>query len=579
MACNQSESHLIVGIMGSPRGLREVVYSLGNLSVRSKITMAADLIKSACEIGESGEILLLAFVPHSLGPLSELGSLDSIGEYRRKDLLKMLEDSTVMSQQDVPLPKFFKAKTGRDLRESVDVVPVESAGRLGLRDKNEGARVLFHGKPLWIMLRMLLAMQDAANVMRGKRQIILDVSHGLNIYLLSAYLAAQILAASLPDTTLKVVNWEPPSFSSRPSRKGQADKREKKPDEEAIQELPTVEELEGVSEITDAFELARSVLGVLELSERFVVPENLLETLKRTQLGRELAKRLRLIAALSCGLRTPNLPLLHTALLELKKPHDLPEVRSCNDIELSVEVRGDPSTPEVLYQYRVSGRQLSEPIEGSLLFLLTKIRDLLHEIGILPEEVTRSEKIEIGDEEFVVTLRRMDMGWIREMAEFLAERGWTAQVNTLCLELGELLGDIYNEVLGEEANIVGVNYPQIYKKLKEGQENRKIIPDSYKNGRYRNLFDETLRNGYRLSKEQIRHLKAHAGLIHTVIYLAELEGDDLMLFYVKEIVDRLIEEVDLFRQACPIEKRGSQQLLGFSPQPSWPRAAPGPAPR
>ncbi|MDK2463532.1 MAG: hypothetical protein QI223_01990 [Candidatus Korarchaeota archaeon] len=562
---------LTVGV--AMKGTREVAYVLrdgeveSGIEVESSAAFAADVVRSAVE---GADPRLLVFAPHSLCESVEPGThdLSEFGLRFSEQLLAKLEESRVRipeSGVEWGLQEFLRDRLGGgfDLGSAVRVVPIESVGRFRLSEGGE--RVRFHGEPAWTLLRMILSIDEELSSAGGPAELKVETTHGLNVYIPILHSAAEVAAMSLRgrgvEVDLRLVNWEPaiggprrtggerpPSAApgSRGEPPGGSDPRDGS-------DLTELEQLAGVEEVTKALELARSALTTLELGGTSIP----LEFPSQGAPGAESSSEavLRTLAALACGMSVPALPLMHASLVRLRSlAFTPPRLEGLRDLRVTFTYEVGRG---VRYRYQAAdGTDISSPAEGFAHYLKVALWRIVEREGLDPPEGEDREETETyadptSGAEIHLRLRPMGLGWVERVARFFESRGWASHLRTLCMEFGGLLSHHCDWMRVEGSQTVGVRYDVA---VKEAEGSPVIVPERYKAGRLLRDFIDAAEHG-RLPSHQVRHFRAHAGMIHAVVYRVDLDGGEPRFWYLAEVVDGMISDIGRVAEVCPGSKK------------------------
>ncbi|RLG41588.1 MAG: hypothetical protein DRN78_04090, partial [Thermoproteota archaeon] len=175
----------MVRILGEEVGqsLQWTKYSLNGKEIKSKLSLAADIVKAIEEGADNLKVLI--FVPHHLSQVRELSEPLELIERIRDELRTIFRNSLV---NDQPLHRYFRDHYGKSLESALKLVVVESMGKWIL----ENERVSFTGEPLWVALRMLLHIVEEFRALKGKRTLVMDRTHCHSFYVIPSFVALEL---------------------------------------------------------------------------------------------------------------------------------------------------------------------------------------------------------------------------------------------------------------------------------------------------------------------------------------------------------------------------------------------------
>ncbi len=517
-------SHLVVGILGEEFGqsLQWTKYSLNGKEIKSKLSLATDIVKAIEEGADNLKVLI--FVPHHLSQVRELSEPLELIERVRDELRTIFRSSLV---NDQPLHRYFRDYHGKSLESVIKLVVVESMGKWALEDE----RVSFTGEPLWIALRMLLHIVEELRGLEGKRTVVMDLTHCHSFYVIPSFIALELAKMICPEANQDMIVWE--MVQGRGLRLRYI-----------AGEVSTVKPLRGIEDLSYIFPLARSILMGLDFETELKVPEQLLIKLEKSDLGKKVARHLKLLAAAAYGMRMPLLPLLHYSLTEMMG-EELPEIRSSRDLKMDISSLKIEERV-VSYKYKISGVEIGSSVEGFLLFLLSIIRDKLSDMGIVPRKEEYMFSITAIKKK--VWLRDMSWKWMKRIADVMEEKGMTAQLATICMGFGNLL-DVCTDVFGEGICTMGVRYDELIKEIPKDKP--LVVPNYYVqkasgDDKVREKLMEEFYNVIKNPEEikrYLRQLMAYGGLGHILIYLAYRYDDGVSLLYIRDLVEELLDRL------------------------------------
>jgi len=546
----------VVGVAGKPGS--QVSYRLDNRRVRARSAFVASFVREFSE----GDARLLVLVPHSLLFSKEGSSRGHLDENLVKnseffrEFMDMLKEAKVEEDSQGKSLDEFLAERGMDLSRTVRMVPVEGVGRW---QTSSGSAALFRGNPTWLILRMALTIEEELKHSNAEK-LVLDLTHGHNVYLLPLYMASELAVRSSPMyVELDISGWESPL--GRPREGAQ---KERYPVQTDGGKGPDLSEMKELKELRAAFELSERALGLMTLRGSFEIPKDLMERIK--DLKHEWKKAIYALEAFSCALTAPMIPLLHLSILEIDPLSTEIGLSSPEELEASFSYN-EGSNPEVIYRYRLRGRDLEDPIEGLISYLMSRIGKFVREKGLVPEDCRIREKIQLpGGEEKELELQLINEEWIKKLYLWFNSANGNAQKNILCVELG---GRIIPECLSTEYETVDEHkrltmYEGIKENLEKQLNENKDKPAEIKIWEYYckkirgndkkcwEVFKEATKN-MELDGEQIRHFGAHAGMIHTVVLLARMESNcrEMKLYYNRGIIERMLKDDQLLAKVCP----------------------------
>lgn len=493
--------------------LNEQEYELKHGTLVTSLPFLADAI----DVSDTENLEILLLVPHCLVRGRELGNPYDMIERVREDVRLAVRSSKL---NDQPLDKLFREKYGKSIMSVLRIFPVECAGSHTI----DGKIVEFEGDLLWMSLRIMLAIIDEVRGMPPERVILLDLTGG-GWYQAPVFVAASLASQFIPHTIVDFQCWDGVKLPSLKSEHARG------------------RPLRGISELFVVSRVLSSISRGTPEGAVEIVP-SLLDSLRQTDFGSEIADKFLLLIGIVCGLKLPVLPMAHLAMLDLISA-DLPKISDPMDIKMKVNVLRY-ETWTIRYSYSASGRELENPLEGYFLTMITLARERLVDLGLVPSREEFEFKIPGTGRK--VKLVDMSWDWIGSIADFLESVDAIPQLITLCSQSGPLL-DPCKELLGE----IKTSLPR-YDELLEMMEEDKplIIPEVYVSKLPEQEKREELLKKFRavinepdlLLKERER-LMACSGLVPPVVYLIYKAERGLELLYIRELVEELLKQDSL----------------------------------
>ncbi len=470
--------------------------------VETSIPFIADVVS----LLGSPRVKVLVFVPHCIAKLRELRDLDGLVERIRDEIRNVLRMSRLNGE---PIDGIFKEKYGRSLMAETRVVPLECTGRCEI----DGEVVEFQGDLLWMALRIMLFLEDELRDLPSEKLLLVDLSGG-GIYHAPVYAASNLVSASYPEVSMRYVYWEGSPTLGRPETNGRMVVR-------------------GAEELLTVVNLLAALLKGCPGEPIHALPD-LVDRLRRTELGERAAVGLLSMVGVVCGLKLPILPLAHLSILELMRT-EIPYIRDPLDLEMNVELfRYDIWT--VRYVYRSFGTELDDPLVALMIAATSYAKERVREMGIVPS----IEEFEIVDRLTGKKLRLADMSWewLELISDFLLENGALTQLATICVHLGPLL-DICRENLGFR-NSTGMRYDELWKLSRE--EGISLLADLLeRNEMAEDLMDEmreVMRDPSKVM-EMREIIVSSAGLSLPLVYLIHALDRGVEFLYVVDLVRKL----------------------------------------
>ncbi len=476
--------------------------------VETSIPFIADVV----DLLDSSRIKILVFVPHCIARARELRDLNGLVERVRDEIRNTLKMSRLNGE---PLDRIFREKYGRSLLAETKVVPLECAGRWEV----DGEIVDFQGDLLWMALRVMLFIEDELRDMPSEKLLLVDLSGG-GLYHAPVYAASNLVSASYREVSMKYVYWEGSPSLGRPEVDGRR-------------------VIRGGEELLAVANLLGALLKGCPEEPIHTLPD-LVDKLRRTELGERAAKGLLSMVGVVCGLKLPLLPLAHLSILDLMGT-EVPKIRDPLDLEMGVELlRYDVWT--VKYTYKSFGIELDDPLAALMAAAVAFAKERIQEMGIVPS----LEEFEVVDPDTGRRLRLMDMSWewVELVSDFLLENGALSQLTTLCAHLGPLL-DVCKEFLGFH-NSTGIRYDELWELARK--EGVSLLPDLLKrSGRAEEILDrmeEVMRDPSLVLKMK-ESLVSLAGLSPPLVYLIHALERGVEFLYVVDLVRKLREPSSL----------------------------------
>ncbi len=481
-------------------------------TVKGIVETSIPFIADVAGLLDSSRIKVLVFVPHCLSKLRELKDLNGLVERVRDEIRNILKTSRLNGES---IDGIFRERYGRSLLAETRVVPLECAGRWDV----DGEAVDFQGNLLWMALRAMLFIEDELRQIPAQKLLLVDLSGG-GMYHAPIYAASNLVSASHREVSLGYVYWEGSQTPGRP---------------EAV-ERRTVR---GAEELLAVVNLLGALMKGCPEEPIHMLP-NLVDRLRKTELGEKAAEGLLSMVGVVCGLKLPLLPLAHLSILDLVRT-EVPHIRDPLDLEMEVELlRYDIWT--VRYSYRSFGTEMEDPLIALMAAAIAYAKERIQEMGIIPS----LEEFEVVDRSTGKKLRLMDISWewLELMSDFYLENGALSQLTTLCAHLGPLL-DVCQERLGFR-NSTGMRYDKLWKLARE--EGVSLVMDLLeRRGAAEDLTNamrEVLRDPSRVLRMRER-LVSSAGLSPPLVYLIHALERGVEFLYVVDLVRKLKEPSSL----------------------------------
>ncbi|MDK2372650.1 MAG: hypothetical protein QI197_04660 [Candidatus Korarchaeota archaeon] len=475
--------------------------------VETSIPFVADVVG----LLGSPRVKVLVFVPHCIARLRELKDLDGLVERVRDEIRNVLRMSRLNGE---PIDRIFKENYGRSLMAETRVVPLECTGRW----KIDGEVVEFQGDLLWMALRIMLFLEDELRDLPSEKLLLVDLSG--RIYHAPVYAASNLVSASYPGVSMRYVYWEGSPRLGRPETNGR-------------------KVVKGAEELLTVANLLAALLKGCPGEPIHALPD-LVDRLRRTELGERAAGGLLSMVGVVCGLKLPILPLAHLSILELMRT-EIPYIRDPLDLEMNVELlRYDVRT--VRYIYYSFGTELEDPLVALMIAATSYAKERIREMGIVPS----LEEFEIVDRLTGRRLRLVDMSWewLELISDFLLENGALTQLTTICAHLGPML-DICRENLGFR-NSTGMRYDELWKLSRE--EGISLLADLLERSETaEDLMDEmreVMRDPSKVM-EMREIIVSSAGLSPPLVYLIHALDRGVEFLYVVDLVRKLREPSSL----------------------------------
>ena len=477
-------------------------------TVETSIPFIADVASHM----DSPQLRVLVLVPHCIARARELRDLNGLAERVRGEIRHILRMSRLNGD---PLDNLYRDKHGRSLLADIRVIPLECAGRRVM----DGEIIEFQGNLLWMALRTLLFINEELREMPAGRSLLVDLSGG-GLYHAPIYAASDLISASYRDVSVRYVYWRD-SFSAVKPR---------------IDERGVVW---GAEELLTVVSLLSAILKGCPGRLVHTLPD-LVDRLRKTELGEKAAEGLLSMVGMACGLKLPVLPLAHLSILDLNRI-EVPKIRDPLDLEMEVELLWyDVRT--VRYSYRSFNVELDDPLTAMVIAAMTFMRERIREMGIVPS----LEEFEVMDRYTGRRLRLIDMSWrwVELMGDHLLENRDLSQLTTLCSNLGPLL-DVCRDVIGF-GNSTGMKYDELWRLSRE--EGVSLLPDLLERAGMDGDLLESMKGSLEDPSNILRmreRIISHAGLSPPLVYIIHALEEGIEFLYVEDLVRKLKEPSSL----------------------------------
>ncbi len=459
------------------------------------------------------EVRIMIFAPHCIAEEGELADpIDAIESIREK-VRAIVKSSKV---EDTPLDRFFRRKMGRTLMSIIRVIPVECLGLHTI----EGKKVYFEGNLLWISLRETLEILNELRELAPPRTILLSTTGGL--YQLPTMISTMIARSMIPGISTEMEYWN-----------GKDAGRTEMGYLRGMNDLLVMEEI-----VRSFFEgRAEELIRLLQ----YLAPH-----MRDSELGSKVLDQMNFLLGIICGMKGPILPLAHLSILEVISS-DLPKISDPADLKMRMKVEKLEKWI-VRYRYEASGIEVS-PMEALILMILSIAKERLNDLGLVPSRDEFEFKIP-GSRK--IKLVKMSWDWIEAVVDLMDEMHSIPQLLTLCMQFGDLMNTCRDLLRGME--VAGLNYSDLVERISE--EKPLVVMDAYLEG----LGDPSLSSEIRKEflsiiedpdsiVERIDELRAHAGFLPPLIYLARKHERGIDFLYIRELAEKLLNP-DALRGTC-----------------------------